>query len=235
MQIVSSKLGIVAVAVAAFSAFGATAGVAACAGDGRTGYPTVWWQEVARDGAPDWEILPQEAGPCEVILSKRNELGILSNFAATAFTLEGVRYASVEGFWQMMKYPEGPNDIRTNVAGVVWAKTRAEVGQLTAFEAKDAGKVGSKAMEVLGINWVTYKGQQLPYRVAEKGEHYRLIVAAMRAKLEQNPDVKAILLKTGDLTLMPDHKQEPNTSPAWQYFAIWTEIRSQLQAEAAKK
>ena len=42
-----------------------------------------------------------------MILSKRNELGILSNFAATPFTLYGKRYASVEGFWQMMLYPEG--------------------------------------------------------------------------------------------------------------------------------
>lgn len=55
-----------------------------------------------------WEILPQAAGPQEVILSKRNELGILSNFAATPFTFHGKRYAIVEGFWQMMLYPEGP-------------------------------------------------------------------------------------------------------------------------------
>ena len=31
-----------------------------------------------------WEILPQVAKSGEVILSKRNELGILSNFAATS-------------------------------------------------------------------------------------------------------------------------------------------------------
>jgi hypothetical protein len=34
------------------------------------------------EGAPEWEILLQVAGPVEVILSKRNELGLLSNFAA---------------------------------------------------------------------------------------------------------------------------------------------------------
>lgn len=214
---------------------GAVSASAACRGDGRTGYPAVWWQEVTRDGAPDWEILPQDAGPCEVILSKRNELGILSNFAATAFHLGGVRYASVEGFWQMMKYPEGADDVRANVPGIVWPKTRDEVGQLSAFEAKDAGNVGSKAMTILGINWVTYQGRQLPYRIAERGEHYKLIVAAMRAKLDENPEVKAMLLKTGDLTLMPDHRQDPVTSPAWKYFEIWTEIRAELQAEFAKK
>jgi len=58
---------------------------------------------------PAWEVLPQAAKPGEVILSKRNELGICCpNFAATPFTLRGQRYASVEGFWQMMLYPEGP-------------------------------------------------------------------------------------------------------------------------------
>src|SRR5262249_62042756 len=75
-------------------------------------YPSHWWAPVSKDGAPDWEILPQEAGPGEVILSKRHELGLLSNFAATPFTFRGKRYASLEGFWQMMKSPQGGDDPR---------------------------------------------------------------------------------------------------------------------------
>src|SRR5215470_5488985 len=70
-------------------------------------YPAHWWTPVSEIGKPDWEILPQEAGPGEVILSKRNELGLLSNFAATPFKFHGKRYASLEGFWQAMKFPEG--------------------------------------------------------------------------------------------------------------------------------
>src|SRR5215472_14424044 len=73
-------------------------------------YPEHWWTPVPKEGAPSWEILPQEAGPGEVILSKRNELGLLSNFAATPFEFHGKRYASLEGFWQMMKFPEGLDD-----------------------------------------------------------------------------------------------------------------------------
>jgi len=46
-------------------------------------YPEHWFTPVSEVNKPDWEILPQAAGPGEVILSKRNELGILSNFAAT--------------------------------------------------------------------------------------------------------------------------------------------------------
>ena len=70
-------------------------------------YPARWWTPVPEDNKPAWEILPQAAKPGEVILSKRNELGILSNLAATPFTFRGKPYASVEGFWQMMLYPEG--------------------------------------------------------------------------------------------------------------------------------
>lgn len=77
-------------------------------------YPAHWWAPVSKEGAPDWEILPQEAGPGEVILSKRHELGLLSNFAPTPFVFRGRRYASIEGFWQMMLTPRtrmilGPN------------------------------------------------------------------------------------------------------------------------------
>ena len=78
--------------------------------------PMVWFAPINDPDKPDWEILPQEAKAGEVILSKRNELGILSNFAATPFEMDGKRYASVEGFWQMMLYPRGltMNGRRTN-------------------------------------------------------------------------------------------------------------------------
>src|SRR5438876_234283 len=81
-------------------------------------YPGHWWAPVPKEGAPDWEILPQEAGPGEVILSKRHELGLLSNFAATPFIFRDKRYASLEGFWQMMLYPEGNDDPRAKFPGL---------------------------------------------------------------------------------------------------------------------
>src|SRR6266852_4223207 len=83
-------------------------------------YPAHWWTPIIDPKKPEWEILPQEAGPGEVILSKRNELGLLSNFAATPFVFHGLRYASLEGFWQMMKYPEGPDDPRAKFPGLEW-------------------------------------------------------------------------------------------------------------------
>ena len=192
-------------------------------------YPSHWWTMVPEEGVPDWEILPQAAGPGEVILSKRNELGLLSNFAATPFTFHGKRYASLEGFWQMMKYPEGDDDPRATFPGITWPHTREDVAQLTAFDAKRAGDLGSKNMKQMGIDWVTFEGKRMTYRPEEPGEHYRLIVEATWEKVRQNPKVKQVLLSTGDLVLKPDHRQEPNAPAAWRYFDILTEIRSQLQ------
>ena len=41
-----------------------------------------------------------------MILSKRQkDLGLLSNFAATPFEFHGKKFASLEGFWQAMKFP----------------------------------------------------------------------------------------------------------------------------------
>ncbi len=197
-----------------------------------TNYPAEWWKPVPRGQAASWEILPQDAGPGEVILSKRNELGLLSNFAATPFEFRGKRYASLEGFWQAMKYPEDADDPRAKVERTY---TREQVTQLTGFDSKRAGDAGSENMKKLGITWVSFEGKRFEYRPkesglprSERGEPYRLIVEATHAKVEQNPEVKRVLLATGNLVLKPDHRQEPSSPPAWRYYEILTGIRSEL-------
>jgi predicted NAD-dependent protein-ADP-ribosyltransferase YbiA (DUF1768 family) len=201
--------------------------------DGR--YPASWWTPAPKKGAPDWEILPQEAGPGEVILSKRNELGLLSNFAATPFKYHGKQYASLEGFWQMMKYPEGPADPRAKFAGLEWKYKRDAVAQLTGFEAKKAGDLASANMKKMGIDWVTFEGKQMPYRPAKPGEHYRIIVEATREKVRQNPKVERVLLATGDLVLKPDHRQSPDSPAAWRYYEILTRIRDELKHKKSEQ
>ena len=193
------------------------------------GYPKHWFAPIPEDQKAVWEILPQAAKPGEVILSKRNELGILSNFAATPFAFRGKRYASVEGFWQMMLYPEGPIDTRAKAAGIVWPHRREEVGQMTAFDAKDAGTAAEANMQKMGIGWVTFEGKRIEYRSMRKGQHYALVVGAMRAKLEQNQKVREILLETGDLILLADHVQENDAPPEWFYNRIWMDIREGLR------
>lgn len=192
-------------------------------------YPAHWWQSIEDPKKPAWEVLPQEAKPGEVILSKRNELGLLSNFAATPFVYRGKRYASLEGFWQAMLYPEGANDPRAKFPGLEWKYTRDQVTQMTAFEAKRAGDLAEENMRRMKIGWVSFEGKRFAYRPKQTGRHYHLIVAAMWAKLRQNPEVKKVLLATGDLILKPDHHQEPNPPAAWRYFEIWMKIRSALR------
>lgn len=194
-------------------------------------YPAHWWTPVKKVGAPKWEILPQEAGQGEVILSKRNELGVLSNFAPAPFTYRGKKYASLEGFWQMMKFPEGDEDERMKLPGVEWRHTRDEVAEMTAWEAKRAGDQGDAIMRKHNIDWVTFEGKQMEYRPGAPGDHYHLIVEATREKVKQNPEVKEALLSTGDLILRPDHHQGKSPPAAWRYYDILTEIRHELQQE----
>ena len=195
-------------------------------------FPSHWWTPVPREGAPQWEVLPQEAGPGEVILSKRHELGLLSNFAPTPFTFRGRRYASLEGFWQMMLYPESGSDPRAKHPGLVWKYSREQVSGMTGFEAKKAGELAEENMRTMNIDWVSFEGRHFVYRSPKPGEHYRLIVAATREKVKQNPEVQRVLLATGDLVLRPDHHQEPNAPPEWRYFEILTRIRADLKKQS---
>lgn len=199
--------------------------IGACA---QQSYPQHWWHSKNPETKKSWEILPEEAKNGEVILSKRNELGILSNFAATPFLLDGKTYASVEGFWQSLKFPEGPNDPRNKNKMLEWKFKRKQVEQMSGFTAKRAGTQASQNMKLLGINWVTYEGQRMEYRTSKKGDHYKLIKRAMRAKLIQNPEVKKVLMSTRQLLLKPDHKVGSNKPPAWQYYTIYMEFRDEL-------
>ncbi len=190
-------------------------------------YPESWWQPVPKDELQWWEISPHEAKQCQVVLSKRNELGLLSNFVYTPFTYRGKTYPTVESLWQSMKYPENKRDIRYSKAK--WPHTRTQVEKMeSGFKAKEAGDFGTEVMNKMNINWVTFEGKQIPYRVNEKGDHYKIIKEAMLAKLHQNPKVKEVLLSTGDLNLLADHMTNPDDPPAWRYYRIWMEIRNSL-------
>ena len=97
------------------------------------------------------------------------------------------------------------------------------------FDAKDAGGLAEANMAAMGINWVTFEGKRMKYMDTRKEEHYQLITKVIWEKVRQNPEVKKVLLATGDLVLKPDHHQEPNAPAAWRYYEILTQIRSELQ------
>ena len=129
----------------------------------------------------------------------------------------------------MMKYPEDANDPRAKFPGLVWPYTREQVGQLTSFDAKKAGDIADANMKKMGIDWVTFEGKRMDYHASGESDFYLLIAAATREKVRQNPDVKNVLMATGDLGLEPDHYQETDAPPAWHYFDILTRLRTELQ------
>lgn len=194
-------------------------------------YPSHWWKIVPENQRQaNWEILPHEAKKGEVILSKRNELGVFSNFAHTPIQFEGDTYASIEALWQMMKYPEPKlkDDPRKLTKGYPY--TRDQVKKLHGFEAKKAGDIANVLNRNIGIDWVSYKGQKFNYKDFDIGSklHYRIMFNAIKAKVDQHPKVKELLIKTKGLILRPDHQQGERVPPSYEYFKILMDIRSQI-------
>lgn len=199
-------------------------------------YPDSWWEKVNDPNKPSWEILPHEADKTknEVIISKRNELGILSNFAATPFMLKGKKYASLEGLWQSMKFPESEKDERAKLSKS-WPFKRSEVEQMVAFEAMHAGKKASQIMKDIKVSWITFMGEKIEYKGKDSERHYEIIEAATRAKIDQNSEVKKILLSTKDLILKPDHHEDKNAQKAWHYYEIYMKLRAELKTNGQDK
>lgn len=191
-------------------------------------FPDHWWAFHEESTKPSWEILPHEAGLGSVVLSKRNELGLLSNFAETPFLLDGQRYQSLEGFWQSLKLPEDHDDPRMRYEEFrSFPVSRVSLQKMVGFSAKRYGSRASEIMDRHGIDWVSYRGKRFPYRSYEKtGDFYKLIRRAMQAKFDQNPAVRQLLASTGQLRLQADHHQSRFDPPAWSYQDIWMEIRA---------
>lgn len=213
-------------------------------------HPDHWWAHIEDPQKPLWEILPNQAerNKNEVILSKRTELGLLSNLAATPFVYKNVTYKSIEGLWQSMKYPDlddlGAEEIgkkkeekaraqtraSRSLTGddVLWVYTRKQVTQMHGFEALYAGKMASENLKKLDLNFITFEGKKIQYKDKDQDLHYQIIFEATLAKVMQNQEVYDLLIKTGNLTLKPDHEQLPNDPPAWRYFEICMKIREQI-------
>jgi hypothetical protein len=100
---------------------------------------------------------------------------VLSNLAHTPFNMDDKHYESVEGFWQGLKFPEGSGE-------------REKIAELFGVEAKKAGRKAENLTEF------EYQGKK--FQIGSKG-HQELIKKAITAKLEQNPFVLNLLLKTG--------------------------------------
>lgn len=142
---------------------------------------------------------------------------LLSNLAHTPFEFEGKIYASVEAFWQGLKFPD--------------EATRVKIATMHGIESKKIGNGAPKS------ETFEYNGQT--YRVGSP-EHQGLMKHVIRAKLEQNPHVLKLLLETGDAEIVhrPVKKDgtpypDSTTVPERIFSGFLMELRREFQALAA--
>jgi ribA/ribD-fused uncharacterized protein len=130
----------------------------------------------------------------------------ISNLAHTPFTLRGMTYASVEGFWQGLKFENDAN--------------RARVAALWGKPAKQA------AREAPEIEHFVYDGET--YAVGGPG-HRSLMLQACRAKFDQHAGAREALLATGDRPLTHRIRRDSKTIPGVVMAEIWMRIRAGLR------
>jgi hypothetical protein len=140
---------------------------------------------------------------------------LLSTFAHTPFTLRcgqrEIRCESVEGFWQGLKFSEGSCE-------------RERAFALWGLEAKRAGASAPQDETIVFCGEHVQRGSP---------DHHALAEKAMRAKLEQNAEVRRALLDTVGLVLTHELVDESGpvpdsrTLPAAVFCAIWTRLRDE--------
>jgi predicted NAD-dependent protein-ADP-ribosyltransferase YbiA (DUF1768 family) len=144
--------------------------------------------------------------PININTKARKPLDLISNVAATRFELDGEDYASVEGFWQGLKFAD--------------LAERRRVAALSGSEAKDAGGQAPASDLILYGDEVIRTGTW---------NHWRLMERACEAKFGQHERARAALLSTGERPLIHQMRQDSRTIPGVIMAQIWMRIREQLR------
>lgn len=155
------------------------------------------------------EVGPEEEArraPLNITRTVEPRFAPLSNLARTPFELDGVRYASVEGFWQGLKYPD--------------AAHRLGIAKLSGAEAKDAGNAGGQPESF------TYQDAEIR---SGSPEHWALMRRACEAKFAQHKGARDALLATGERWLTHRVRRDSRTIPGVVMADIWMRIRRKLR------
>ncbi|HEY9871235.1 MAG TPA: hypothetical protein V6D08_18890 [Candidatus Obscuribacterales bacterium] len=160
---------------------------------------------------PKSAIKPEEKPLNVASMSVEPIAKLLSNFAETPFVLDGVRYASVEGFYQSLRITD---PVR-----------RAQVSQLHGKEAKAAGN---------GFKTAThgeYRGE-----VFELGSprHHEIVKRAIRAKLEQNPELARQFIETHPRPIIHNTGRPESKSTKYP-GAVFSQTLMELRQELVDK
>jgi len=115
----------------------------------------------------------------------------LSNFAETPFVMDGVKYASMEGFIQSLKTNDPEKAIKIQKMSGAEAKFSGKkfAKRIARSYQEDGISVGDP--EFTEGSFSHYQGIEILYR---SEEHFNLIERAIRAKFEQNPDILKSLI-----------------------------------------
>lgn len=130
----------------------------------------------------------------------------ISNLAPTAFELDEQVYASVEGFWQGLKFDDPAE--------------RRRLAALSGIEAMRAGRDQAPG------ELITYQGHRI---AVGRQDHWALMRRACMAKFQQNEAAGLALLATGDRQLVHKTKKDSRTIPGAIMADIWMDIRRRLR------
>jgi predicted NAD-dependent protein-ADP-ribosyltransferase YbiA (DUF1768 family) len=133
------------------------------------------------------------------------QIAVIANLAPTPLTLDGVRYACVEAFWQSLRFPP---------------EERPRIAVMDGPAAKRA------SYEQPYGTHVHYAGEAIP--VGAFG-HWQLMRRACLAKFEQNDAARDALLATGDRPLVHRVRQDSKTIPGVVMADIWMSLRARFR------
>lgn len=139
-------------------------------------------------------------------LSPDPAVAILGNFAPTPFTLDGRRYASIESFWQGLKFAS--------------ESERARIAALDGPRAKAEGSAVSQPRSFV------YEGETI---TAGTWGHWQLMERGNRAKFEQNEAAAAALFATGERPLVHIVHPDSKTIPGVIMASIWMRLRDEMR------
>ena len=132
----------------------------------------------------------------------------ISNLARTPFTLRGRSYASIEGFWQGLKF-----------------ESDAERARVAALWGRPAKAASTKAE----TERFTYDGEI--HAVGGPG-HHSLMLEACRAKFSQHQGARDALLATGERPLTHRMRRDSTTIPGALMADIWMRVRADLRQDS---
>ena len=144
--------------------------------------------------------------PLNIVRSIAPRFAPISNLAHTPFELDGLEYASVEGFWQGLK--------------AVDPAQRRAMAKLSGGEAKGRGSAIGQPPEF------DYGGTTI---AAGSPRHWSLMQAACSAKFAQHRGAREALLATGERWLTHKLRKDSLTIPGAIMADIWMRIRARLQ------